>query len=189
MQLFKKASWAYIEGGHAETDVEPGVKSDPFLMHPIFQHISYRLCDDVSKVEVYFQKKGQVDEIVNAEHADDDDAWTDVESESETIVIPLASSGTLNDLATIPAVTHFRITIEEWRLGDDETYTLTVENDKGVTVSDVFTQMRAAVTHDAVETDEGPELVVEALVDCVYEGFGAYKRTGKTLSTYLSLGT
>ncbi|KAJ7497949.1 hypothetical protein B0H11DRAFT_826794 [Mycena galericulata] len=116
VETFKKASAVYVEkeDGSPGDNTEAG--SEKIRMHPVLKDISFGLGDDVSGVTIYHRNGSE---------------------------IALSDTGVADDLATIPAVHEFTITIEE-DLDEFFEFQVEVQNSAGVTVIDIFTQLANA---------------------------------------------
>ncbi|KAF7337857.1 RBR-type E3 ubiquitin transferase [Mycena venus] len=163
VEMFKKASEEYVEPGDGspgnDHDMVPG--SEKIRMHPALSEISFVFkCDPVDDAFLfnYLSK------------------------------IPLSASVIANDLATIPAVHTLTIQIKETTMEQVLSFNVEVENDSGVTLTDIFSKLKD-VAATQIETLEGPMPMACALEsECLYSaynGFGEIKRTGTTLSVLL----
>ncbi|KAJ6581988.1 hypothetical protein B0H19DRAFT_1117198 [Mycena capillaripes] len=138
-------------------------ESEEIKMHPILQSVDFLISEHgISEAQLY--------------RSDDTD---------ETA--PLEDAAVARDLATIPAVHNFSISLEPYL--SLPSVRIEVVNSDGITVLDIFTALSRAMAQE-VETDEGRMPLAEALGDHrFYEGFSRVKRIGTTLSAELGLGS
>ncbi|KAF7356260.1 hypothetical protein MVEN_00957500 [Mycena venus] len=138
-------------------------ESEEVMMHPILQSVDFLICEYISEAHLFLRGDNYGDRT------------------------PLEDAAVARDLASIPAVHNFTISLENYlRL---PSVRIEVVNPEGITVLDIFTTLAKAMSQK-IETDEGQVSLSEALVDHrFYEGFARVKRTGTSLSAELSLGS
>ncbi|KAJ7623672.1 hypothetical protein FB45DRAFT_1031587 [Roridomyces roridus] len=152
---FKKSSSTYRDNG---VDSKVQRDSQPMKMHPALQRMSWMLNQPASEAEFYL-------------HSQDN--------------LSLASAGVLDDLATIPAIHTFLISLGYGGAP------IIVKSSKGITVLDVLNGLVEAAEEPVDVGEDGePIPMYEAMGDHIfYEGFSSLTRTGTKLFAMLDRGS
>ncbi|KAJ7623668.1 hypothetical protein FB45DRAFT_1089464 [Roridomyces roridus] len=175
-QTFKKATSVYRDNGVNDKSVQRN--SEPvtvgFLLfceiplsvgtqiHPALQSMNWMFGQPASKAELY----------------------TDSDEE-----LSLSAAGVLDDLATIPAVHTFKISLDDE--GGGVASPIVVKNSKGITVLDVLTRLVEAAEEPVGVGRKGkPILMYERMGDHrFFEGFSYLKRKGTKLFASIFTGS